>query len=46
MASAAVGVVFTSATDVEEGGRRKEEGRQGRQGGGNGREYFVAVTDR
>jgi hypothetical protein len=30
----------------EEGGRRKEEGRQGRQGGGNGREHFVAVTDR
>jgi hypothetical protein len=26
VASAAVGVVFTSATDVEEGGRRKEEG--------------------
>ena len=46
VASAAVGVVFTSATDVEEGGRRREEGRQGRQGGGNGREYFVAVTDR
>ena len=35
VASAAVGVVFTSATDVEEGGRRREgkEGREEEMGG-------------